>query len=413
MKFEKKQEKNKITYNFSVDPKEFNEFYDKTLEDLSKQINVAGFRKNHVPKDIAEKNINPENVLYEAAERCIKHFWIETAQKEEIQAIDQPKIELLKVAKGDSLEFKVEFETLPEIKLPDYEKIAKSIKSKEVKVEEKEHQEALNWLLQSRAKVSQKQDKAKKGDLIEITYHCKDIENDKEKKDRFVLGKGHYIKGLEECLIGLQKDDQKNIEVPNPQDKEKKLIIDLKVDSVQTIDIPKLNDDFAKSVGFKDQKDLENNIKNGLEKEKEMAAKQGKRTEVLEKIAEQTKMELPESLIERENKGLLENLKNRVSQELKISFEEYLKQVKKTEEEIKKDFKKVAEQRVKQLLILSQIEKQEKINVSDQEIKDKINELASQYPNKDEAMKEMEGSNARFYIEDELKRDKIFEKLGC
>lgn len=413
MKFEKKQEKNIITYTFNVEKKEFDDFYEKTLTDLSKQVKVDGFRENHVPKDVAEKHLDPSAVLYEAAERCIRHFWLDTAEKENIQAINQPRIELTKVAKGDELQFTVEYETLPEIKLPDYNKIAKTVKSNEIKVEEKEYQDALNWLLQSRSKISQKEGKSKKGDLIEITYHCKEIEDDKDKKDRFILGKGHYIKGLEDQLIGLEKGDEKKIKVPHPTEKDKEITLDLKVESVQIVETPKLDDDFAKTVGFKNQKELEENIKKGLEDEKQMAEKHRKRTEVLEKIAKETKVDLPESLIEKENTGLLENLKQRVSQELKISFEEYLKQVKKTEEEVKQEFKKVAEQRVKQLLVLAQIEKQENIVVSDKEIKDKINELASQYPDKEQALKEMQSSNARFYVEDEMKRDKIFEKLGC
>jgi trigger factor len=413
MKFEKKQEKNKITYTFTVDKKEFDDFYETTLTELSKQVKVDGFRENHVPKDIAEKHIDPSAVLYEAAEKCIRHYWLDTAQKEDIQAIDQPRIELIKVAKGDELQFTVEYETLPEIKLPEYAKIAKTVKSDEVKVEEQEYKNALNWLLQSRAKIAQKEGKSKKGDLIEITYHAKDIEDDKEKKDRFVLGKGHYIKGLEDGLIGLEKGEEKKIDVPHPQEKDKTITLDVKVESVQTMDTPKLDDEFAKSVGFKDQKELEKNIKDGLTQEKEMAEKQRKRTEVLEKIAKETKVDLPECLVERENNGLLENLKNRVTQELRISFDDYLKEVKKTEEEIKEEFKKIAEQRVVQLLVLAQIEKQEDIKVSEKEIKDKINELASQYPDKEQALKEMESSNAKFYVEDELKREKIFNILGC
>jgi len=158
---------------------------------------------------------------------------------------------------------------------------------------------------------------------------------------------------------------------------------------------------------------LEKSMRNGIEQEKKMAEKQRIRTEVLEKIAKETKVDLPQVLIEREKEALLQNLKNRVSYELQTTFDDYLKQVKKTEEEIKKEFEKVAKERVKGFLILHEIEKKENVVVVEDEIDKKIEELAAQYPDKDKAREDLKNSDARYYIEDELKRDKIFSILGC
>lgn len=413
MKTEKTQEQSKIVYKVEIEKEEFDKYYEQTLANLAKEVDVKGFRKGFVPKDVAERNVDLSMVLSYTAEDCIRDKWVEIIEKDKLEAIDQPEIEILKISKGDSFEFKATVQVLPEIKLPDYKEIAKGVKSKEIEVSTKEYEDALNWLIQSRAKFSQKEDVAKKTDLIEITYHAQELEGDKEKQDRFILGKGHYIEGLEEALIGLKKGDEKDVIVPNPQDKDKKITLKVKVVSVQKMELPELNDEFAAQVGFKNVKDLEKNIKDGLKKEKEVSELHRKRTEVLESISKKIKLELPEVLIKREQDALIDNLKNRTKHELGIKFEEYLKQVNKTEEQIKTEFEKIAQERVKGFLILHAIEKQEDVKLEKGEVDKKIEELASQYPDKEKAKEEMKNSDAKLYIEDELKRDKIFKILGC
>ena len=413
MNYEKKQEKNKIVYNVVVDAEDYDKYCDEAFSQIAKQLEIKGFRKGHVPLNIAKQYVDSSDVLSHAANNCIEEKWFEIANKEKIEAISSANVKILKMAKGNPLEFEVEIETLPEIELPDYKKIAKDTPKKEIKVDEKEYKGALSWLIQSRAKFFQKNEKAKKGDLIEITYSSKDLDDNKEKKDRFILGKGHYIKELEEELLGVSKGDKKEIEIKDPKDNKKKIVLNVVIDSVQKMELPELNDDFAKSVGFESVEDLEKSIRNGIEQEKKMAEKQRIRTEVLEKIAKETKVDLPQVLIEREKEALLQNLKNRVSYELQTTFDDYLKQVKKTEEEIKKEFEKVAKERVKGFLILHEIEKKENVVVVEDEIDKKIEELAAQYPDKDKAREDLKNSDARYYIEDELKRDKIFSILGC
>jgi FKBP-type peptidyl-prolyl cis-trans isomerase (trigger factor) len=94
-------------------------------------------------------------------------------------------------------------------------------------------------------------------------------------------------------------------------------------------------------------------------------------------------------------------------------LEEYLKQIKKTEDELKKEFGKIAEERVKGFLVLHQITKDEKIEAGEEEVNQKIEELFSQYPDKEAAKKNMNMEEAKMYIEDELKRDKIFKLFDC
>ncbi len=262
--------------------------------------------------------------------------------------------------------------------------------------------------------MSQKDGPTENGDLVEITFFSPDIKDDKDKKDRFVIGKTHYVKGMEEALLGMKAGEEKEFETVNTQDEKQKIKIHVKVDSIKKVELPEITDDWAKTLGnFSDLNALKEDIKKGIKEEKEISFKQQRREEVLHKILDKTKFDAPEAMVQREVDILADNLKSRVVEELKMDFEEYLGQVKKTENDVRSDFKKIADERVKGFLILHQIGKDEKISIEEKEIKDKIEEMISQYPDKEKARQNMDTPEMNMYIEDELKREKIFNLLGC
>ncbi len=415
MKYEIKEisgTKKKIETELTAE--EFDVFYAEALREFAREVELPGFRKGKAPEKMVEERINPADLLSEAAEHAIRHSWGKILTEAKLEAVSAPHVEIIKVAKGNPFVFNIEVEVLPEIKLPDIRSVAKGVKKEEVKVGDKEVEDTLNWLQQSRAKISQKNGAAEKEDLVEIAFSSPDIKDDKEKKDRFVMGRTHYIKGMEGALIGMKTGEEKEFETVDAQDEKKKIKIHVKVDSVKKVELPEITDEWAKTLGnFNNVNDLKEDIKKGIKEEKELSFKQQHREEVLHKILEKTKFDAPEAMVQREVNILTDNLKSRVVEELKMGFEEYLSQVKKTEDDVRSDFKKIADERVKGFLILHQISKDEKIGVEEKEIKDKIEEIINQYPNKEQARQNMDTAEMKMYIEDELKREKIFNLLGC
>lgn len=395
-----------------VTPEEFENYYTQALSEISKGVELPGFRKGKVPEKIVEEKVSQEGVIGEASEAAVRDNWIKIVKESNIEAVSQPKIEIVKVARGNPFIFTAEFEILPEIKLPDLKSI--KVEKKEIKIEEKEIEDTLNWLRQSRAKTTKKDGAVENNDFVEFSFSCLNIENDPVKKDRIVVGKSHYIPGMEEALIGMKEGEEKEFETENPQNKNEKLKMHVKIDSVNKMELPEINDEWVKTLGnFTDVNSLKEDIKKGIIEEKEIARKQQRREEVIKKILEKIKFEVPEVLVEREVGFMMDNIKSRVNSELQISLEEYLKQIKKTEEELKKDFKKIAEERVKGFLVLHQISKDEKIEIGEDEINQKIEELLSQYPDKEAARKNMNMEQAKMYIEDDLKRERIFKLFDC
>lgn len=414
MKYEiKEATATKKKVEIEVSAEDFNNYYSQTLKKISADAEIPGFRKGKAPEDMVESRVTKEGVLSEAAEIAIRESWAKFLAESKEEAISQPQVEVIKIAKDNPLIFTAEFEILPEIKLPklDSAKVEKS----SVEVTDQEVEDAIKWIQQSRAKYSEKISGAEDGDLVEFTFSCLDIENDPEKKDRIVLGKGHYIEGLEDTLRGMKREEVREFETRYPQEnKDKKIKISVKVDSVKKVEIPEVNDEWVKGLGaFNTVEELKKDIKEGIKKDKEVAEIQRVREESIKKLIEKTEIEVPKTLIKREQDFMLNNIKERCLSELKINFEEYLKQVKKTEEEITKELEKIAREKVKGFLVLHQIVKDEKIEVTEEEISQKIEEMLNQYPNKEEIKKTMDEVQVRLYIEDELKREKAFNLLGC
>ncbi|GMX58908.1 MAG: trigger factor [Candidatus Microsyncoccus archaeolyticus] len=375
--------KKKIQIEISAD--EFNVFYDKAFKEVIKELEIPGFRKGMVPEALAREKINENNVLGYAADIAIRENWEKFLKETDLEIVSQPSIEVIKIAKNNEFIFSAEVEFLSEVKLPDYIAIAKTIKKQEAEVTEKDISDALKWLQQSRAKLSEKEGPVEIGDYIEITIINSNL------KDAFIVGQG-------EPFINMNINEEKKVNDSN-----------IRIDAIKKVELPEINDDLAKALGnFDNLEALKKNIEEGIKQEKEIAIKQKQRAEVLEKIASKTKLEIPDCLIEREASGLINNLQNRVKNELNISFEEYLAQTKKTEEDVKQEFRKIGSDRVRNFLIIRQIIKNEDIKLEEKEIEQRMNEILANYPDKDK----IDSERIRLYIEDELKNEKVFELLG-
>jgi trigger factor len=397
---------------------EFDNFLEKAILNLGKDFEIDGFRKGKAPKEIIKEKIGDFKILEEAANLAINESYFKAINQleEKIEIISQPKIEILKMAVGNPFIFKAIIETLPEIKVPDYKKIASQIKKKEIIVEEKEIGEAINWIQRSRAKLTLKKEPAQFGDFVEIEFQSPQIEGGQNKKDGFILGQGHFIPGFEENLIGITEGKEKEFSLKFPENhlqKElvgKKVKFKVKMNSVQNVELPEITDDWAKNLGnFENLTALKANIEEGIKKEKEMEESLRIRQEILEKIAENSEFKIPESLIDLEKNRILNNLKNKVSETFKIPFEDYLNKINRTEKNLVGLFAKEAQKNAKEFLILREISKREKIEASKKEIENGINKILKNLPM--EKTKELDPDKLKIYIKDEIEKEKTLKLL--
>jgi len=259
-----------------------------------------------------------------------------------------------------------------------------------VAIEKKEIGDALLWLQNSRSVLEKVERPAEKEDIVTIDYQIKEkgdlIKNGEDKNYSFILGKGHFIPGVEENLIEMKAGENKifNITVPKSWVQKdlqnKKLSVKISLKEIKKKKLPLLNDKFAQELGkFKNLEELKKNIQKGLKIEKETKEKERWRLAVLDKIITDTKADIPEILIHTEIEKMMEELKSQL-EKIQLTFEKYLEQIKKTEEELKKDFQELAKKRVFSSLVLREIGLLEKIEVSEDKIKEKVNEILQQIP---------------------------------
>ncbi len=427
---QKKLEKSQIEITFELTADEFKEHFSHALEHLKHHVKVDGFREGKAPASMVEDKLKPEALLMEAGDHAVKHVYFDYISENKLEPVGNPEVSIVKIAKGSEFVFKAIITLLPEVVLPDYKGIASKVKKNEVSVSDQEMQDTLNYLQKSRAKFTPKKDPAEKKDFVDIVYQSKDLSDNKEFEDKFVLGESGFMKGFEENIEGMKEAEEKTFKVAVDKDFANKDLIGkemefkVKLKAVFKMEIPEINDQFAKEVSgeikainqgkesvlsFDTLDGLKDSIKTGIESEKKEAEKQKHRDEILEKIIEKVSIELPDSVVSYEQENLMKDLKTRVSQNMKITFEQYLATTKQTEDQLKESFKKEAEKRIKKFLVLKEIGKKENVEVSEKEVTDEIEKALSGYHGQDKSKFDI--NQFREYTKDVLMNEKIFQLL--
>jgi len=418
--------KSQIKITIELSPKEFDAFFEKSIKKMGENAEIKGFRKGSAPKEILIKEIGEDKILVEAARTAAEESYKEAigkiSKENNFEVIAQPEIKIEELSKGKPLIIKAKVNILPEVILPDYKKIAQELKIGKVIVAEKEIDDALKYLQNSRAKFSLKNGKAEKGDFVEIEYSSpqfKGVEPNGKTKDSFILGEGKLIPGFEDNLIGLETGQEKefSLELPEGHQLRKygaKIDFKVKINSIQKVEFPKIDDDFAKSLGaFKDLKALRESIREGVILEKRQAESKKIRDEILEKINKKTEGELPEILVRKEEERIMAGFKNNILEKFKMPWPDYLKRLGKSEEEILESFAPQAEESVRKLLIINEIGKRERISVSEEEISREISKILSQYHSPEEAKKNigLDVEELRNYTKEAIKTEKTLAFL--
>jgi FKBP-type peptidyl-prolyl cis-trans isomerase (trigger factor) len=294
---------------------------------------------------VAQK-VGEMRLLEEAAEIALSEEYPNILDEHKIDAIGRPEIMITKIGLGNPLEFKIKTYIMPDVKLGDYKKIA----TKEV---------------------------AKKTKKPEVT--------DQE-------------------VDGVIKNIQKNIA-------HEKMHADMGLDEhthshteIKDDDLPEVNDEFAKMIGgFKGVADMKEKIKENIIHEKELKEKDKKRTEILEAIMESSTIDLPKIIIDGELEKMTAQFKDDIAR-AGVAYEDYLKHIKKTEDDLKAEWKETAVKRAKSQIILNNIAKEEGITPEEEEVKKEMEHILSHY-------KDAERFRVRMYVETFLMNEMVFKFL--
>ncbi|KKP61547.1 MAG: Trigger factor, partial [Candidatus Nomurabacteria bacterium GW2011_GWE2_34_25] len=309
------------------------------------------------PATIIKENVQEMPLLEEMAEVALQENYIKIVEENKIDAIGRPQIAITKIAKGSDLEFKITTAVMPEMKLGDYKKIAgkensKEENKKEVVVEEADVEKVIKDLRKMRAEQNKNKDH-----------------------------EGHENMTEEEhaALHAATEDTPES-------------------------EWPEWNDEFAKTFGdFKTADELKEKIKSNIKTEKTIEQKDKVRLSIVEELVKQTEGDIPEILIQSETDKMLYKLEADITN-IGFKVEDYLKQINKTEADLRGEWRADAEKRAKLQMIIHTISEKENLKPTEEEIEADVLKITEMY-------KDADPSRARAYVEQMLENEKVFHFL--
>ena len=390
--------KNVKEITIKIEGKEWQDALDKAFEKANKKVKIDGFRQGKAPKEVFIKKYGEESLFMDAADLVLQPAYQKMLDKnKDVEIVAQPEVALKSISK-DGVEFIFTITTKPEVKLGKYKKLG--VKKEKVEVTKEEIENALNETLNRYAENVVKDGKVENGDIAIIDFEgFKDgvaFEGGKGENYSLTIGSNTFIPGFEDQIIGMSKDEEKDMNVTFPEDyhsedlKGQKVVFKVKVNEIKTTKIPKLDKDFFEDLameGIDSKESLEKQLEENIKAHKEQHAEDHYIDELLKKGIENMEVDIPEAMINEE----LDRMIRQYEENLKmqgLTLQQFYQFTNSDETALKDQMREEAEKRVASRLLLEAIKVEEKIEIADDEAKKEAEELAKKYNmEKDEFLK--------------------------
>jgi len=391
-----------------LEGKEWGNLQDEAFNKVNKKAKIDGFRPGKAPREIYEKNYGQQEIFYEAADMAIKKEYDRIITEGKILPVIEPKIDLVKLDEKN-LEVKFVFVVEPKVELGEYTNL--KVKKEKAKVTKEEVKDRIDALLNDYAELVEKDGKVADGDVAIINFAgYKDgvaFDGGTAENYSLTIGSKTFIPGFEEAIIGMAKDEEKDINLTFPEDymseelKGQAVVFKVKVNEIKTRVVPTLDKDFFEDLGMEgvtDKESLEKEITEEIKHQKEHELEHKYEEDCLDKAASNMKVELAQELIDDEVEHIYKEFMQRMQMQ-GISEEMYYEYTKSKKEDITKQMVNDAEKRIKYRYLLKEIIKVEKIKVTDKEAKAKLKEMAEMYKVDEETiLKEVSLENIKFDV---------------
>lgn len=317
----KKSAGSKIELTVTLEDKEFAGYYASAEEAAASEITIKGFRKGAAPKEMIAGAIDHDKVFHQAINEAIRWSLNQIKIENNWTFIDQPKIEVTDGEPGKGISYKATLTVFPEVTLADYKKIAQKVFAEKtpVVISDEEVKKTIEWVRSSRATETRAPRAAKIGDLVEADIDTeidgKPVPKGSFQGDRFILGESNFIKGFDENLVGKNENDVIRFSLVAPADywneelRGKQLDFTVTLRGVFERALPELTDTFVQglSAQFKTVADFEKSVREGLAMEKQEKETEKLRIKALDTIAKESKMDIPEILVERTLEDMMQD----------------------------------------------------------------------------------------------------------
>lgn len=376
-----------------------------------KQINIPGFRKGKVPRQMIEKMYGPEVFYDEAANNMIPDAYAKAYDESELDIVSQPKIEVVQMEKGKPFIFTAEVATKPEVTLGDYKGL--KVDKVSTRVTQKEVDEEIEKERERNARTIEVTDRAVQ-DKDEVTLDFEGFvdgvafEGGKGEDYPLTIGSGSFIPGFEEQLIGAEIDKEVEVNVTFPKEYHseelagKDATFKCTVHTIKAKELPELNDEFASEVSECETMDAYRaEVKKNIKERKERTGKEKKENQAVDQAIENAQMDIPEAMIEFQVRQMADDFARRIQQQ-GLTVEQYFQFTGMTAEKMMEEMRPQAEKSIKTRLVLEAIVKAENIEVSDERVEEELTKMAEAYQMEVEKLKEFMGENEKKQIKEDL-----------
>lgn len=412
-----KQDNSKVVLEFTMSKEDFNKNLDKAFAKNAKYFKAPGFRNGKVPRAIVEKMYG-ETVLFDSViEDTVDEEYRIAIEENNLEVVSKPELDIKQIGKDKDLIYTVTVFVKPEAIVKDYKGI--EVKKFNTKVSKKDIDNALEQARDKNARTVTVEDRAlEMKDISTIDFEGfvdgVAFEGGKGENFELTIGSGQFIPGFEEQLVGMKIGEEREINVKFPDEYHaenlvgKDAMFKVKLISIKSKVLPELDDEFAKDISeFDTLEEYKKDVEKKLKEEKEKQAEADKEAQAIEKIVENTEVNIPDSMIEDQMEQMVEQFNANLSYQ-GLNLETYCKYLGTTVEAFKETLKPQATKDVKLKLALEYIAKTENITATDEDINAKIDELAKEYGNENaDSLKNNE--NIKKYMSERVLQDKTLK----
>ncbi len=405
MKVEVKSKKGLRTIlSVIVDKKNIQIKLDERLKELQKEVALKGFRPGKVPAGVIKSQFG-KSIYGEVVDKILRETSSKAIDEKKLKVAGQPKIDLKQFGEGKDLNYELQIDCLPSVNLKSFDKFKAT--SFKVKIDEKIVDEKLKEIANQNKQFEDRKEneKAINGDQVTFDYSAtvggNKFEGSEGKGVQLELGKDLFLKGFDEQLVGVKKNDIKILDAMLPANHPKKELankktkFECKILKVKKPKASKIDDDFAKLLGAKDIKDLKSLVEKQISSQYSQALNSITKKEILDQIEKNHQVDLPQNLIDQEISIMTQSLKPEEKEKNKFNNE------------------KLAKSRIKLGLLLNEYGQKNNLKVSDDEVRSEIQKQVKGMPGQEKMVLEYYQKNpsASQSLKGSLYEEKIIELI--
>ena len=416
-----KLEKNMAKLTIEVSAEEFDAAIEKAYQKNKGKMNIQGFRKGKAPRQMIEKMYGV-GVFYEDAANIIipEAYSKEVAECKDIEIVSQPEIDVVQIEKGKSFIFTAVVATKPEVELGEYKGIQVEVSVPEIKDEDVEAE--LKKAQEEQARTVPVEDRpVADGDIATIDFEGfvdgVAFEGGKGTDYALTIGSHSFIDTFEEQLIGKNIGDEVEVNVTFPEEyhaeelKGKPALFKVTIKEIKVKELPALDDDFAQDVSdFDTLAEYKEDIKAKLVEKAEKVAKNEKEEKLIDAIIANSKMDIPEAMIETQQDQMVREFANRIASQ-GLSFDQYMQFTGMTMDAMKEQMKPQALKRIQVRLVLEAIAAKEAFEITEEDIEKELETMASMYQMDIAKLKEIVSDNEKEAMKKDIAVSKAAELI--